>query len=103
MSNYEIAIIYTTVSSLDEGKKLAKKAVGLQLAKCVNIIPGALSIYEWQGKVEEADEYVLIFKTSLKNLHQFEQWLSSNHPYEVPAILKVNCQASERFYQYLSS
>ena len=47
------------------------------------------SIYHWQGKIEEAQEIVVFFKTTSARWDEFQSTLRSLHPYEVPEIVAV--------------
>jgi periplasmic divalent cation tolerance protein len=58
-----------------------------KLAACVHILPKIESIYRWQGKIEEANECVLLAKTTERNVEKTIQKIRSLHPYEVPEIL----------------
>ena len=49
MNNQKLSIVYTTIATLQEAETLAEQAVTQKYAACVNIIPGALSVYEWEG------------------------------------------------------
>ncbi|MFN6016564.1 MAG: divalent-cation tolerance protein CutA, partial [Verrucomicrobiota bacterium] len=64
-----------------------------QLAACVNLLPGAESIYHWQGKVESAPEVLALFKTTKALWPEFEQALAQAHPYEVPEIIAIRPDA----------
>jgi periplasmic divalent cation tolerance protein len=55
--------VYTTFPSLVEAEAAAKVIVEQRLAACANIMPGMISHYRWEGKVERAEEVVAIFKT----------------------------------------
>lgn len=57
--------MYVTASSPEEGKKIASALVANKLVACVNIIPGVQSVYEWEGKVEESNEVLLMIKVSV--------------------------------------
>ena len=97
----QISIIYTTCASKQDAERLAEQAVLDKYAACVNIIPGATSVYEWDGKIEKDQEYLLLFKTDVTRVNDLYAWLQDNHPYEVPAILQGDANTSENFYEYI--
>lgn len=97
----EICLIYTTISSQSEAESLAEQAVTKSLAACVNIIPGATSVYAWERKIEKSQEYLMIFKTDILQAETLQAWIISNHPYSVPAILRGNVKASDDFFAYV--
>ena len=55
-------IIYTTLNNNDDARKIGKKLLELKLANCVNFFP-IQCIYNYEGKVSEEPEVVLIIKT----------------------------------------
>ena len=59
------------------------------LAACGTIIPKGLSIYAWQGKIEETREVVVWIKTSKACSERCSQRLSELHPYDVPEIIVI--------------
>ncbi|MBV9968472.1 MAG: divalent-cation tolerance protein CutA, partial [Xanthobacteraceae bacterium] len=56
-------MLYTTFPSLVEAENAGKALVEDRLAACVNILPGMISHYRWQGTVERAEEAVMLIKT----------------------------------------
>src|SRR4051812_42298437 len=56
-------LIYTTYPSLGEAEAAGKALVEQRLCACVNILPGMLSYYWWQGVIERGEEVVMIIKT----------------------------------------
>tara|TARA_A100000171_G_C2129617_1_gene145816 strand:- start:75 stop:386 length:312 start_codon:yes stop_codon:yes gene_type:complete len=103
MKDNQLTLIYTTCDSLESAKKLAKHVVKKSLAKCVNIIPCIHSVYMWEGDLKEAEEYGLIFKTSLSKGNLLIKWLAENHPYDSPALLKSDVQTTQEFQSYIES
>jgi periplasmic divalent cation tolerance protein len=103
MDEKQLAIVYTTIATLQEAETLAEQAVSEKYAACVNIIPGALSVYEWEGKIEKNQECLLIFKTTMTTIEKLERWIIAKHPYALPAILCSSIDSSPDFYRYVQS
>jgi periplasmic divalent cation tolerance protein len=78
--------VYVTAADADEAKKIGRQLVEEQLAACANILPGATSIFRWQGKVEEAGEAVMILKTTEQKLERLIERAKALHSYECPCI-----------------
>src|SRR5580698_7967871 len=81
-----VMFVYVTASDLDEAKAIGRTLVVEQLAACANILPGATSIFRWQGKLEEASEAVLILKTTEQRLEALIARAKSLHSYDCPCI-----------------
>ena len=56
-------VVFITVDSQETAQKITNKLLTERKAACVNIIPGVESQYWWQGKIESANELMLIVKT----------------------------------------
>ncbi len=80
-------VILVTAAKLGECKKIARHLVESRLAACVNIAPPVQSIYQWQGKVEQAREYLLIIKTSRPLFQEIKAAICSIHSYKTPEII----------------
>ena len=61
----------------------------MKKAACVNIIPGVRSLFWWEGKVEEADEHLLIVKTRAALFPEVTRIVKSLHSYDVPEIIAL--------------
>jgi periplasmic divalent cation tolerance protein len=88
-----VRLVLCSFPDLDAARQIGTLLVERQLAACVNLLPGALSIYHWQGKVESAPEVLGLFKTTEALLPEFERTLTELHPYEVPEIIAVRPDA----------
>lgn len=82
-----LKIVYSTFPSVVSAEAVARKLVEARLAACGNLLPAMISVYEWQGSLERADEVVLLLKTSAEKAAALMEALRQDHPYEVPAIL----------------
>jgi periplasmic divalent cation tolerance protein len=90
--------VYTTFPGLVEAEAAAKVIVEKRLAACANILPGMISHYWWQGKVERAEEAVAIFKTRASLAENVRAAIRELHTYEVPAISVIPLESVDRDY-----
>lgn len=90
--------IYVTAPSAKEAKKIADAVVADRLAACANILPGMHSVYHWQGKIEEADETVIIFKTRATLFQAVEARVKELHKYSSPCIVALPVEAGHQPY-----
>src|ERR671925_950873 len=64
VANMERAVfVYTTYPSIVEAEQAGRALVEQHLCACVNILPGMISHYRWQGTIERGEEVVMIIKT----------------------------------------
>lgn len=82
-----VSVIYSTTDTLETARTIARSLVKEKLVACVHIVPKIESIYRWRGNIEEANECVLLVKTSERNVQKTIQKIRSLHPYEVPEII----------------
>jgi periplasmic divalent cation tolerance protein len=80
-------IVLTTAGSRDEARRIAEALVDRKLAACVNVISGVLSIYRWKDKREEAEESLLVIKTTGAAFAQVRDAIKEMHSYELPECI----------------
>ncbi len=85
----KLLILYTTLPNKKIAQKLAKDLIKKNLAACVNIIPGVESYYQWENKVSVDHEFILWIKTRATFAAQVEEFLTKNHPYQIPMICQI--------------
>jgi periplasmic divalent cation tolerance protein len=85
-------IVLTTTSSEEEACKIARQLVERGLAACVNILPRVESIYQWQGKVEQAQEWLLIIKTTAERFPAVRDSIRELHSYDLPECIAVSVE-----------
>ena len=72
---------------------LATALVGQRLAACVNILPGAQSVYRWEDQVEHAQETLLLIKTTTDRFDALKEHIVMAHPHAVPEVLALDVVA----------
>lgn len=96
-------ITLTTCSDLADARLLATKLLEMKLAACINIIPGILSLFEWKGVLEEAQEHLLIIKSLASRQIELHAGIKAEHPYECPEIVTLSVdRTSETYLSWLT-
>jgi periplasmic divalent cation tolerance protein len=92
-------LVLVTCGSRKEARKIARVLVGQRLAACVSEIgvPVA-STYRWKGKVESANEFLLLIKTSKRRFAAVRDAVHKLHSYGVPEIIALPIAAGSRAY-----
>jgi periplasmic divalent cation tolerance protein len=81
--------VYTTYPSIVEAEQAGRSLVGRRLCACVNILPGMVSVYWWQGAIERGDEVVMIIKTRATLAEAVRAAVRQMHSYTTAAILVI--------------
>ena len=82
-------VIFVTTSTEEEAHSIAELLLGQKKAACVNIVPRVESSFWWQGKLDSAQESLLIIKTRASLLPEIIELVKSVHSYEVPEIIAL--------------
>jgi periplasmic divalent cation tolerance protein len=82
-----IVSVYATFASEEEARRIARQLVEARLAACANILAPCHSLYRWQGRIEEAAEVPVIFKTRADAAARLVEEIGSLHSYDVPAAV----------------
>ena len=97
--NAERAVfVYTTYPSLVEAERIGRALLERRLAACVNILPGMISHYRWQGTIERGEEVVMIVKTRASLAEGVRAAVKEMHSYTTPAILVLPIEGGEPGY-----
>lgn len=91
-------VVFITTGNSAEAEKIADILVNSRKAACVNILPQVDSRFWWQGKIDSADEALLIVKTKASLLDELVSLVKENHSYEVPEIIALPIMGGNRDY-----
>src|SRR5580698_753832 len=97
--NMERAVfVYTTYPSVVEAEQAGRALVERRLCACVNILPGMVSLYWWQGAIERGNEVVMIIKTRATLTEPVRAAVRKMHSYTTPAILVIPVESVDPDY-----
>lgn len=78
--------VATTCPDLDTARTLARAALQARLSACANILPGVVSLFHWQGQIDEQTEVQLVLKTTEAQRAALVDLIGQSHPYDLPVI-----------------
>ena len=96
--NSKEVVVLITAPSRPEAKKIAQALVKEKLAACVNLIASVQSIYEWQGKICDDREVLMVCKSRKALFSQLVQRVQALHSYTVPEIIALPIEAGSSDY-----
>lgn len=98
----EYVQITTTTGTRHDAEQIASELVSRRLAGCAQVTGPIVSTFRWQGKVETAEEWVCIVKTSRAQLGAIQDLFKTIHPYEVPEVIATPIvDGSEAYLKWL--
>lgn len=95
-------LVYITNPTKDEAKKIARHLIQEKLIACANIYP-IESLYNWEGKLADESEFVLLGKTKERNYDRIVKEVEKIHSYDIPCILKFPIVANEKYSNWLGN
>ena len=91
-------LVYTTYPSIVEAERAGRSIVEQRLAACVNILPGMVLHYWWQGAIERGEEVVMIIKTRASLAERVSEAVKADHSYTTPAIMVLPVEQVDAAY-----
>lgn len=103
MSNNFI-IVFVTTANKAEAEKISQALLKMKLIACANIISPVTSFFLWQGKIDRAEECLMIIKSRKELFSELAEQVKSLHSYEVPEILALPIvEGSPAYLDWLQS
>jgi len=101
MTTSSITLILTTLPDAAAAGNLALAALSARLAACATQLAPVTSSYHWEGGIESATEYPVLFKTSTASAAALQIFIAAHHPYQVPEILSWDAAAAPAYGQWV--
>ncbi|MCD6459974.1 divalent-cation tolerance protein CutA [bacterium] len=80
-------MFYITAPEQKEAENIASSLIEKRLAACVSLLPEIKSVFRWQGKIETAQEWLLIGKSKSGLNGDITNLVKKIHSYDVPEII----------------
>lgn len=94
----DFSMAFVTAPNTDKAKEIAGGLVSNKLAACVNIVPGVTSVYEWEGKIENDSEVLMMIKTRTSRIEELTEFVKKNHPYDVCEVITTSIEGGNKEY-----
>lgn len=82
-------VILVTAKDQAQANQIAAKLVQEKLIACANVVPGVQSVFRWEGKVDRAQEVLLILKSHRRHFPAIVKRVKALHSYDVPEVIAL--------------
>jgi periplasmic divalent cation tolerance protein len=89
MPHRELCVVLGTVPDAEVGRRLARTLLDEGLIACANVVPAVVSLYRWEGEVQEEGETLLLLKSRMELVPRLLERIPELHPYELPEVLAL--------------
>ncbi len=89
MEEFVDIVLFITTANAEEAQRIAGVLLNERKAACVNIVPRVDSLFWWQGKLDSAQESLLIVKSKASVLNEIVRLVRELHSYDVPEIIAL--------------
>ena len=94
MTEVTAALVWCPFPDTKSAKVSAELLLEEKRIACANIVPGIVSVFEWQGACSSSEEVAVLFKTTADRLDEVVDRLGECHPYDTPAIVGWVCDTA---------
>lgn len=95
---HEYLLVTTTCDDEGKARALARSAVEARTAACAQVLGPLTSAYWWEGGVTEAQEWMVVFKTTTERFPDLESHVNTHHTYEVPELVATPVSTGSTAY-----
>lgn len=97
-------MVYVTTASKVEAEKIAQDLLREHLIACVNIVGPVSSFFQWSGKIDTSEEYLMIMKSRSDLFMALSERVRALHSYEVPEVVAVPIvDGSKDYFDWMNS
>ena len=82
-------VVLTTLGSTEDAHRFVRALVERRLVACGTIVPGARSVYRWEGRIADEHEAIVFLKTRRDRWPELVHAARALHPYKVPELIAL--------------
>jgi periplasmic divalent cation tolerance protein len=89
MESSPYIVLFITTATAEEAQRISRVLLEQKKVACVNIVPRVNSLFWWQGKLDSAEESLLIVKTKASLLSEIVPLVKEIHSYDIPELIAL--------------
>ena len=89
MESSPYIVLFITTATAEEAQRISRVLLEQKKVACVNIVPRVNSLFLWQGKLDSAEESLLIVKTKASLLSEIVPLVKEIHSYDIPELIAL--------------
>ena len=93
-----VIVVLVTVGSEQEAETIATALLEERLAACVNVTSPVRSLYRWEGRIADDQEWQMVIKTQARLFDALAARVRALHSYDVPEIIALPVLAGTTDY-----
>ena len=98
-----LLVVLCTFPDFEKARQIGAVLIERQVAACINLLPGATSIYCWEGRIAEESEVLGVIKTTAEGYPALEAAILELHPYDTPEVLALPVeQGAEKYLEWVA-
>ena len=82
-------VVITTTSNKKEAVKIVRSLLKERLIACANILGPVSSLFWWQRKIDEENEFLIFMKSHKSLFKKLSERVMEIHSYDVPEIIAL--------------
>lgn len=94
----QLALILSTLPDAPAAERLVQRLVEERLVACGTLLPGVVSIFRWEARVQREEEVLVLLKTAPALVERAFRRIAELHPYEVPELVGLSADSVSNAY-----
>ncbi len=96
------SVTLVTAPDIEVARKIAQALLHARLVACANLLPRVESFYWWEGKLEHAEEVMIVLKSTAALSEELKLAIRAHHPYTTPEIISLSlADGSENYLRWI--